>query len=113
MDTQLRYYGKLRHAAHCGTLDGRDVYFLDVVGFGRAIVRRSVGTMDQTTSIFIGIMNTPDLDPISCVVWSGSDAAATAKQWVLEQCSERAAALLGLVEDLRADGLRCVEASPV
>jgi hypothetical protein len=107
MDTQLRYYGRTRPALHCGTLNGRDVYLLDVdmlaprtdASFGPAIVRRSEGTSEQATPVFLGAMDI--LGPVSAVVWSDSDAAVRAKAWVVEVCTERADKLRSIAENLR------------
>jgi hypothetical protein len=112
MDTTLQYYGRLRTARHCGVLNGRDVYYLDVdllaprinVGFGSAIVRVSVGTTDQTTPIFRGASHCEsDLDAVLAIEWSDSEAAARARAWVVEECLGRGQKLIRLASKVRGD----------
>jgi hypothetical protein len=95
MDTQLRYYGRLRLAEHCGTLDdGRDVYLIDGGRLVRAVVRKSLGTSEQAMGIFLGGSNTVgQLKDLAKITWSDSDAATRAKAWVATQCRAMAAEL--------------------
>jgi hypothetical protein len=88
MDTQLQYYGRLRLAEHCGTLDdGRDVYLIDGGQRIRAVVRKSTGTSEQAMALFLGGSNTvTQLREIAKITWSDSDAATRAKAWVKAQC---------------------------
>jgi len=120
MDTRLQYFGRYRLAEHCGSIriHGflREVYFIDIdrdaIVHARAIVRCTPGT-DIAKLIFLGAMES-DLGPISSVEWSDSDAAARARAWVAEECSERAAKLAKLAKLVAlADSLRATtEISP-
>ena len=98
MDTQLQYLGQLRHAERCGTLHGRDVYFIS--GFSCAVVLRSIGTADQTSPIFLGA-DCGELDTIADVQWLDNSAAARAKAWVSTACMDRAEKLIHLANKLR------------
>jgi len=109
MDTRLQYFGRYRLAEHCGTLHGRDVYFLDAdvpTDIRRVIVRRSEGTPEQATPI-CEVNSDSGLEQLSAVEWSDSEAAARAKAWLIELWTERANKLLGLADILRsAEGSR-------
>jgi hypothetical protein len=102
MDTLLRYYGRLRRAAHCGTLHDNDIYVIETDDGWRSIVRRSTGTVEQCATIFDG--HGPDLDraDLDLIKWSDSDAGARTKEWIATLCAERAESLRVLVERLRA-----------
>lgn len=101
MDIRLQYYGHSRPASRCGTLGGRDVFLLDVDGRRQAIVRRSAGTSEQATPIFIE----PDSDftKVGLIEWSDSEAATKAKAWIHDLCTAQAAKLLTLANSLSGD----------
>lgn len=106
-DTRLRYFGKLRPAAHCGKLHGREIYLLGDEP-KQALVRLSRGTTDQASPLFLTDAQ-PDFDQIVAIEWSPSEAAAKAKLWIRDLCTERAAKLSALASSLHSSA----EGSPV
>lgn len=101
MDTTLRYYGRLRHAAHCGTLCGVDVFLITVDEKRQVLVHRSKVTSEQATSIYGGGSD-PDLATLRDITWSNSEASTKARAWISGLCKEQAAAFTAVADSLSA-----------
>jgi hypothetical protein len=108
MDTKLQYYGQLRHAAHCGMLYGRHIYYIESDG-RTAIVLRSLGTADQASPIFCAALE-DDIEEMTEIEWADNDAAHRARAWAANSCRVRgeklvcaAAKLVCLAAKLRGE----------
>jgi hypothetical protein len=121
----LQYFGRYRHAEHCGFLDVhgalREVFFIDIYpardhrehGLSRVIVRRTPGT-DQAKEVFtVGdVAGTDDegLKRLAAIEWLDNEIAARAKTWALGMLTERTDMLLATIKAV--GGEQPAEVSP-
>ena len=102
MDTKLLYFGRLRQAAYCGSLRGRNVYSIEMGPTPiRVLVRDSAATnATQAKCLFMAGRDT-DIEALTSIEWAGNQAAIEAKAWIAEECSKRSAKLVALLDSLR------------